>query len=80
MTVISANGYFHLRGYRELRIDPFATVGYSGFFAQDRKTGGVNLGAGVNWWIRGGLGLTLELRRAYGANYREFRVGLSLRP
>ena len=80
MTVISVNGYFHVRGYRDVRIDPFVTVGYTGFFAENQKTGGANLRAGVNWWFHGGLGLTAQLRRAYGANYREILVGLALRP
>jgi hypothetical protein len=51
-----------------------------GFFAETPKTGGPNLGAGVNCWFHGGLGLTVQLRRAYGANYREILVGLALRP
>lgn len=75
-TVLSVNGYVHALGGDHPDIDPYVTSGYSGFFAQGAKTGGPNLGAGVNWWFRGAVGAAVELRQTYGGPGREVRFSV----
>jgi hypothetical protein len=43
------------------RVSPFITGGYSLFF-RDGTSNGFNLGGGVIWWFRDGVGLRLEAR------------------
>jgi hypothetical protein len=79
-TVFSANAYVHPLGRRpQLQLDPYITAGFSGFLSDDQKSGGFNLGGGVNWWTRGSLGVMIELRQTLGMEYREIRFGVALR-
>jgi hypothetical protein len=77
--VLSVNGYAHARGSKRASIDPYLTAGYSGVVFVHQRSGGPNLGAGVNWWSRRSLGLAVELRQTYGVTFRELRVGVVLR-
>ena len=77
--VISVNAYYHPRG-RQHTLDPYVTGGGSGVFSEPhQKTGGPNIGTGVNVWSHGEFGATVELRRTFGTSYRELRVGISVR-
>lgn len=59
--VISANAVFHAGRPRRHRVTPFVTGGYTLWFRQGSASG-VNVGGGVNYWLRDGLGLRAELR------------------
>lgn len=77
--VISVNAYYHPRG-RQHTLDPYVTGGVSGvFYEPHQRTGGPDVGAGVNVWSHGEFGATVELRRTFGTSYRELRVGISVR-
>ncbi len=79
MSVISVNGSFHPLRHRRIQIDPYFSAGYSGAFFADRKSGGLALGVGVNWWMPSALGLKVELRRSYAIDAREVAFGIPLR-
>jgi hypothetical protein len=79
--IVSANGYYHFRHERDLRLDPFVTGGYSIGFRDDHINMG-NYGGGVNFWFLSHLGFRAEFRDHVNTNIDEtlhywgFRFGL----
>jgi hypothetical protein len=60
---ISLNGTYHFLGRgKSQKFDPFATGGYSRFFASGVGANAMNLGGGMNYWLSEGLGLRFDLR------------------
>lgn len=59
IAVLSPNLYFHFRPRGV--VDPFITGGYSAFI-RDRLDNLLNLGAGLNFWLRPRFGLRLAFR------------------
>lgn len=76
--MFSANGSYFLTDARvgQSSAVPFITAGYS---LDPDLANGVNLGAGVTWWGRGGTGLRLEMRSHFWEEVRfvEARIGIS---
>src|SRR5919108_5877023 len=55
---ISLNGTYHFLGRdKSQKFDPFATGGYSRFFASGVGANAMNLGVGINSWLSDGFGL-----------------------
>jgi outer membrane protein with beta-barrel domain len=70
MWIGSGNLTYHFgRKAKRGKADPFVALGPSGFFpaSEGRGTVAVNLGAGVNIWLRQHTGLRLEVRNFVNA-------------
>jgi len=83
MGVISPNGYFHFKGAKGARVDPYVTGGYTAMFRYENVSM-FNVGGGVNIWPRQHLGLKLEVRdhvdtRYDTIHYWGFRFGLTFK-
>jgi hypothetical protein len=81
--VISTNAVFHAGRPRRHRVTPFVTGGYTLWFRRDSASA-VNVGGGVHYWMRDGVGLRAEFRDHLPVgNYRSrphiwgARVGLT---
>jgi hypothetical protein len=88
----SLNGYYHFIHGRLLKLDPFATAGYTGIVS-DGSINAFNFGGGVNWWFAHHAGLKLEFRDhiteqsfsflstrgSQTIQLPEFRVGIAFR-
>ena len=84
MTSINASGYFRDARDRGRALAPFVTGGYS--LIADRETK-LNVGAGVSYWFKGGVGVRVEARHLFAprrkpvsgtlTSYSQVRVGLS---
>jgi hypothetical protein len=61
MGLASANGYYHFRHSRDIRLDPFLGGGYSLTFRHGTANLG-NLGGGLNYWFTSTLGFRCEFR------------------
>lgn len=59
---LSGNGYFHFLSRDKSKFDPFATGGFSRFFAQGGGFNAFNFGGGANYWFSQGLGLRFDFR------------------
>jgi hypothetical protein len=58
---ISTNAVFHAGRPRRHRVTPFVTGGYTLWFRGDTASA-VNVGGGVHYWVRDGVGLRAEFR------------------
>lgn len=83
--VFSANGSYHFGNYRSGGVvTPFVTGGYSLLF-RSRTANAFNVGGGVTYWFRRGIGLRFEFRDHVWPEEGEvghligFRVGLAFR-
>ena len=81
--VLSVDGSYHFN--RSAKVVPFVESGYTLFF-RSGIANGINVGGGVNYWLRDHIGLRLEFRDQMAINlgdvtshYYGFRVGLSFR-
>jgi hypothetical protein len=74
----SANGYYHFRGDRTVRFDPYASMGYSALFRREHVNL-FNYGGGLTYWVRPDVGFRAEFRDRAGSGMHlwSFRVGVS---
>jgi opacity protein-like surface antigen len=83
--ILSANMSYNFGGrQRSKKISPFVTGGYSLKFRDDEDSGGgLNLGAGVQYWASNRLGVRVEFRDHHFfkgvLNFYGVRVGLAFR-
>jgi hypothetical protein len=80
----SFNFSYHFGGRDlERKMVPFVTGGGSALFDGARTQGGANFGGGIQYWVRGGLGLRFEYRShifsSDSSHAYEFRFGLAFR-
>jgi hypothetical protein len=60
--LVSVNGSYRIRGWGSSRAVPFVTAGYSTSVFRASGARLANGGAGLEYWMREGLGLRFELR------------------
>jgi hypothetical protein len=80
--LFSANGSYHfVKPQSSQKAVPFVTGGFSLGF-RESAAGGMNVGGGVNYWLRNRLGLRFECRThfsptAFGEGHLwQFRIGI----
>ena len=76
----SPNVSYH---FRNTKLSPFLTGGYTLFF-RDGRANGFNFGGGVDYWLSNKTGLRFEVRDNVMSQYRDthfvgFRFGVSFR-
>jgi hypothetical protein len=82
--IASVMGGYHFRKEgSDQKVIPFASGGYSLFFRENAGSG-INFGGGVNYWMKGRVGLRFEVRDYMVvldgvANLVTFRVGILFR-
>ena len=82
-TVLSLNGIYSFKSASRPKISPFISGGASLMPASD-VPGGMNLGAGVQYWFRERMGLRVEFRDHIFMGYRnhhyyQARIGFAFR-
>jgi hypothetical protein len=81
---LSLNGSYHFAPLGHHRLRPFATGGIAIDFSGREATGGINFGAGADWWVRERRGVRIEARDQIigefgGTHLLTLRVGLIFR-
>jgi hypothetical protein len=61
--LFSANGSYHFLGRAKgIKFDPFATGGFTRFFASGEGANALNFGGGFNYFLSEGFGLKVDFR------------------
>jgi hypothetical protein len=81
--VLSLNGIYSFKIASHLKINPFITGGASGMPTSD-VPGGMNVGAGVQYWFHEKMGLRMEFRDHifmghWNHHYYQARIGFAFR-
>jgi len=82
--LISFNGAYHFTHHDAQQARPFVTGGVEVITANREASGGLNVGGGIDWWLRERRGVRVEVRdqllAEFGATHLvTVRVGLIFR-
>jgi hypothetical protein len=82
--LLSFNGSYHLNRHDAHRPRPFLTGGIGAILGHRDATGGLNVGGGIDWWLRERRGVRVEVRdqllEEFGTTHLlTLRVGLLFR-